>query len=379
MSHDPGPDPSDDPGATLSDEEARAHLGVSSGGLDRRKTIIGAVVAVVFLVIVFVRVIPQVGSYAEAAEYVQQMTTAALVSLVAVLVIYLFVYGFPFVASTPGLRYRHGFVVNQSAFAVSNGVPAGGAFGLALQYAQLTSYRTTPTAATASIGATGVWSVFVTLFLPVTGVLALALSGDDVGGYLLGAILGLVGLIVIVGLFALILRSERNAERIGGFADRVLNGVIHRFRKGTSVDVSGQVLKLRHDIVGLVQRRWHVITLSQIAVSWMQFAILYTAIVGLSKGQTGAPFLVIYGCWAIAQLGIMVPITPGGLGTVDAALIALLTTFGIDNGVATAADLVWRASSYIPQMVIGLVCIFYWRWEVRRRVSQEAARQEAAG
>lgn len=351
----------------LTDEEARARLGVGSTGIDRKKTIIGAVIAVVFLAIVFVRVIPQFGSYAEAAEYVQQMTTAALVSLVAVLLLYLVVYGFPFVASTPGLRYKQGFVVNQSAFAVSNGVPAGGAFGLALQYAQLTSYRTTPTAATASIGATGVWSVFVTLFLPVTGVAALAVSGDNAGNYVLGAVLGILGLAVMVGLFALILHSESGAQRVGGFADRVVNGVLHRFRKGASIDITGQVLKLRHDIVGLVRRRWHVISLSQIGVSWMQFAILYTAIVGLSHGQTGAPFLVVYGCWAIAQLGIMIPLTPGGLGTVDAALIALLTTFGIDNGVATAADLVWRASSYIPQMIIGLGCIFYWRWDVRRR------------
>ena len=62
----------------------------------------------------------------------------------------------------------------------------------------------------------------------------------------------------------------------------------------------------------------------------------------------------------------MIPITPGGLGTVDAVLIGLLTTMGVDNGAATAADLVWRASSYIPQICIGLICIFYWRWDIRK-------------
>ncbi|MCP4812253.1 MAG: hypothetical protein GY888_07070, partial [Planctomycetaceae bacterium] len=46
-------------------------------------------------------------------------------------------------------------------------IPGGGAFGLGLQYAQLTSYKVTPTAATAGIGATGVWSVFITLGLPI--------------------------------------------------------------------------------------------------------------------------------------------------------------------------------------------------------------------
>ena len=132
------------------------------------------------------------------------------------------------------------------------------------------------------------------------------------------------------------------------------------------------MLKLRHDIVGLVERRWHVITLAQIGVSWSQFAILYVALLGVTKDVGMPPLLVAYGCWAISQLGIMIPVTPGGLGTVDAVLIALLTSFGVDSGAATAADLVWRASSYIPQMAIGLIMIFYWRWDIRHRVKKVA-------
>lgn len=356
----------------MSDDEARKHLGVSTG-IDRKKSIIGGVVAVVFLAIVFTRVIPQIGDYAQAAQYIQAMTTAAIVGLVAVVLWYLFVYGWPFVAATPGLTYKSGFIVNQSAFTVSNGIPAGGAFGLGLQYAQLTSYRATPTAATAAIGATGVWSVFVTLFLPVTGVTALVLAGDDASNYVNAALIGIGALAAVVIVFALILRSEANAERIGGWADTAVNGILHRFRKGSSVDITGQVVKLRHDIVGLVSRRWHVITLTQIAVSWSQFAILYAALVGVSGDSGAPPVLLAYGCWAIAQLGIMIPVTPGGLGTVDAVMIGLMTSFGIDAGMATAADLVWRAASYIPQIIIGLVCIFYWRWDINRTRKKEAA------
>lgn len=349
----------------LTDEQARQSIG--AGGIDRKKTIIGAIVAVVFLAIVFTRVIPQIGSYSEAADYISAMSTLAIAGLVAATLWYLFVYGWPFVAATPGLRYKEGFIVNQSAFAVSNGIPAGGAFGLGLQYAQLTSYKATPTVATAAIGATGLWSVFVTLFLPVTGILALTLSGEAAGNYVLGAVIGVVVLVVVVGLFAIILRSESNAEKVGTWADKVVNGIVHKFKKDTTLDIKGQILKLRHDIVELVARRWHVITLSQIAVSWSQFLILYMALLGVTK-DVGMPTIwVAYGCWAISQLGIMIPVTPGGLGTVDAVLIGLLTTFGVDNGAATAADLVWRAASYIPQMAIGLIMIFYWRWDINRR------------
>ncbi len=360
------PEQAQDQAPQLSDEEARARLGVTNAGLNRKKTIIGAIVAIVFLAIVFVRVIPQIGSYSEAADYIKAMTGAAIAGLVIVTLFYLWVYGWPFVASTPGLRYKQGFIVNQSAFAVSNGVPAGGALGLGLQYAQLTSYKTTPTAATASIGATGTWSVFVTLFLPVTGVVALSASGDAAGSYVKAAVLGVIALVVVVGLFALILKSEKNAVRIGKVADSIINWCIHLFKKDKNVDVSTQIMTLRTDIVDLVKRRWHVITIAQISVSWAQFAILYAALVGVSGSAGTIPLLTAYGCWAVSQLGILIPLTPGGLGTVDAVLIGLLTTMGVDNGAATAADLVWRASSYIPQICIGLICIFYWRWDIRK-------------
>ena len=367
-----------EPTAELTDEEARQRLGVTGGGLNRKRTIIGAIVAIVFLAIVFLRVIPQIGSYAEAFEYVQAMTVASIIGLCCVTLIYLFIYGWPFVASTPGLKYKSGFIVNQSAFAVSNGIPAGGAFALGLQYAQLTSYRISPTVTTASIGATGVWSVFITLFLPVTGVVALTVSGQNGGSYLTAALLGILALVVVVGLFALILKSEKNAIRIGGIADKILDWLMHLIRRTNTLDMTTQLVQLRHDIVDLVRRRWHVITIAQIAVSWSQFAILYAALVGVSGSAGTVSILAAYGCWAVAQLGIMIPITPGGLGTVDAALITLLIAVGVDSGVATAADLVWRAASYIPQITIGLICIFYWRFDIRRQARKLAKTGGAA-
>lgn len=352
----------------LTDEEARAHLGVSSGtGLSKKRTIIGAVVAIAFLAIVFWRVIPQIGDYSGAWDTITAMTWSDVTMLVIVVIIYLFIYGWPFVAAVPGLKYKNGFIVNQSAFTVSNGIPGGGAFGLGLQYAQLTSYKTTPTAATAGIGATGVWSVFITLGLPITGIAGLALSGDDASNYATAAVLGLAALALVVGLFALILRSESTATKIGQFGDKITNPILAKFGRGWRVDLTSMVLSLRHDIVSLVRRRWIVITVAQIAVSWSQFAILYAALVAVTGHNGTVPLLAAYGSWAISQIGIMIPITPGGLGTVDAVLIGLLTAVGVSAADATAAALVWRAASYVPQMAIGLICIFYWRWQERNR------------
>ena len=60
-------------------------------------------------------------------------------------------------------------------------------------------------------------------------------------------------------------------------------------------------------------------------MSITQFLIFYVALRGVEGwGSAGTSLLVAFGSFAVAQIGLMIPITPGGLGTVDAAMIALL-------------------------------------------------------
>ena len=339
--------------------------GPPSASFNRRRTIIGGIVAIAFLVVVFARVIPQVGDYRGAFDALAELSVLDLAALLAALVTYLAVYGLPYLVATPGISFAESEIVNNSRFAIGNGIPGGGALGLAVGYAQLTFYRATPTAATAAIGATGVWASFVTLSLPITGVAALAISGQGVGSFVVPAIVGLVILIGVIVAFALVLRSEVNAVRIGAFADRAAGAVLRRIRPHAQVNISASVLHLRHDIVGLVSGRWLAITAANAAVSLGQFLILAVALSVVST-SAGYSLLAVYGCWAVSQLGILIPVTPGGLGTVDAALIALLTSVGVTEGDATAAALLWRASYYFPQIVLGVVCIFVWRWQVGR-------------
>lgn len=360
--------------APVSDPTPAAEAATSappSMTLDRKKSIIAGIVAVLFLVIVFAKVIPTVGSYADAVQSLQNMTKQDLIVLIGAVLLYLVIYGFPFMASVPGLSYPNSQIVNESAFTVSNGVPAGGALGLGLQYAQLTSYGATPTAATAGITATGVWSTFITLALPVMGVIALAVSGEGAGQYVTSGLVGIAILLGMIIVFALILRSEALARKVGGWADAAAGWVLHRFKPDMHLDLTSGIVKLRTDIVDLVKRRWAAITGAQLAVSLSSFLILLVAFRGVETSSHISSWSV-FAAFAISQLGLMIPVTPGGLGTVDAAMIGLLVSFGASQGDATAADLLWRAVSYVPQIIIGLVCIFYWRVQVRRMKKKEA-------
>jgi uncharacterized membrane protein YbhN (UPF0104 family) len=308
--------------------------------LDKKKTTIMAVVGIVTLVLIFVKVIPQIGSYEDAFVAIQAMDAFDIVIIGIMVVIYNTVYGFPFMAAVPGLAYPRSFQLNQGAFAISNGVPAGGAFGLGVQYAMLASYEVPPTVATAAIGATGVWSIFVTLGLPV-----------------------FVAMIVV---FALIMRSEPLAIRIGGWGNALARPLFKVIKKDPP-DLVPIVVKFRTDTVALVTSRWHVITISQVAVSLCQFGIFFAALRGVEGGNDVTPFLVAFGAWAVAQIGIMIPITPGGLGTVDAFMISLLTAMGVSDGDATAADLVWRAASFVPQILIGVLMLVTWSRTAARK------------
>ena len=338
--------------------------------LDKKKTAIMAAVGIVALVLIFVKVIPQIGSYEEAFTAIKAMNAFDIAVIVITVLIYNTVYGFPFMAAVPGLSYPRSFQLNQGAFAISNGVPAGGAFGLGVQYAMLASYEVPPTVATAAIGATGVWSIFVSLGLPVFGLMAIAASGTiDVSQYLYIGAIGLGVLVTMIVVFALIMRSEPLAIRIGGWGNAIARPLFKVIKKDAP-DLVPMVVKFRTDTVSLVTRRWHVITLSQVAVSLCQFSIFYASLRGVEGAGTPTPFLVAFGAWAVAQIGIMIPITPGGLGTVDAFMISLLTAMGVSGGDATAADLVWRAASFVPQIIIGVLALVTW--------SRTAARKFAA-
>ncbi|MBI1378495.1 MAG: hypothetical protein GC157_13575 [Frankiales bacterium] len=339
--------------------------------LDKRKTTIGAIIGVVALVLIFVKVIPQIGSYADALTAIQAMTAFDIALIVLAVVVYNGVYGLPFVAATPGLSYPRAFQLNQGAFAISNGIPAGGAFGLGVQYAMLASYEVPPTVATAAIGAVGVWSIFVTLGLPVFGLLSMWASGAaDVGAYIYIGVVGFAILVTMIVVFALVMRSARLAERIGALTTRLAAPLLRRFRPGTEFDGVATVLKFRGDIVDLVTRRWAAITAAQVGVSVTQFLIFFAALRGVEGSSTQTSILVAFGAFAVAQIGIMIPITPGGLGTVDALMIQLLVSMGVDEGAATAATLVWRASSFVPQIAIGVLSLVTW--------SRRAARTFAA-
>jgi uncharacterized protein (TIRG00374 family) len=67
-----------------------------------------------------------------------------------------------------------------------------------------------------------------------------------------------------------------------------------------------------------------------------------------------------FASFAVARLAGAIPITPGSLGTFDAAFISLMTTFGARSSQALTVDLLWRIATYLAPTLCGIVTYLIW-------------------
>lgn len=337
-----------------------------------KKQVIATVLTLAVLVIVFAVVFPQFADYQQAWDAIQNMSTGWIIALLVATVFVIIAYVWPYQAALPGLKYRPGFVVRQTSFMISNVIPAGGAIGLGVQFGMLSSYGFGAAPSTAAIGITGVWNTFITLALPVLGLLALLIIGEANATAATVALLGAVVIGVAVWLFAFILRSDTNARRIGAWADRVVAWGAGLINKEVDLSIDQALVDFRESIIGVVSKRWQLITATNLLQQLAQFSVLFIAILAIQGGTGDVNIFEAFAAFAFARLATFIPIPPGGLGTTDAILTGALTTFGMANGDALAAVLIWRAATYFPQVFIGIGTFLYWRREQSRKQATPA-------
>jgi uncharacterized protein (TIRG00374 family) len=339
-----------------------------------KQQVIAGIITLVILVLVFGVVLPQFGDYDAAWEAIADMDAWQLGMIALATVVMIAIYVLPYPAALPMISYWQAFKVRQTSFMISNVVPAGGAFGLAVQFGMLQSYGIAAAPSTAAIGITGAWNSFVTLSLPVTALIGLAISGQasvEAGAITVVATLAVV---VAVVLFALVLRNEETARRIGGWADSFIGRIGRVVKREITVDATGAIVSFRSSIVDVVVDRWLLITLANVGQQLAQFSILYLAIVALQGGWSGPiTFFEALAAFAFGRLATFIPVPPGGLGTTDAIITSILVTFGLDNNSALASTMIWRAATYFPQVLIGAGTLLVWRRDQRRSGARVSA------
>jgi uncharacterized membrane protein YbhN (UPF0104 family) len=264
-------------------------------------------------------------------------------------------------AALPGLGYRDAMAMTQASTALSIVSPAGAAVGMGASYSMLRSWKFPASAVTLAVAIAGLWNQLANLAFPVVALGLLTLADEDHPALRTAALIGLVVLVVAITGFALVLSRQQRARGIGDVAARLANRVLALARRGPVGWGGESFARFRGEALGLLRRRWHVITLATLAGHLTVFVLLLVCL--RVTGITGAEVTAIeaFAAWSLIRILGVLPLTPAGVGIVEVGLTGALVAFGASNAEAVAATLLYRALTVLPTLALGLLAAATWR------------------
>lgn len=249
--------------------------------------------------------------------------------------------------------FFHSYLVGN---AVSELVPGGAATSAALQYEMLVGEGVEPGRAASGMTA---GSVIVFAALLVLNVLALPLVvlGVSVPTTLLAAAwISVVLLLAIMLVGRLAFRGDRFLTVVGRAAQWALNKL--RRRSPPVEDLPERLLVQRTAVAEAVGSHWLQALLAAAGKWVFDYLTLVFALAAVGARPNVALVLVAYS--AVSLLG-QIPLTPGGLGVVEAGLTAALALIGVSGGAAVLATLAYRLFNYWLYLPAGLVSLILHR------------------
>jgi len=343
------------------------------------RKVLSAIASFALLVLIFVGVIPKFTSYSDTWSHMAGLGTWWWVAIAVAATVNQISIVWPYQAVLPGLRFRHGFLETETTSAISSTVPAGGAVAIGMTYKMFSSFGFSDLSISTVVVVTGVWNLGAKLALPVVAVTLLAVTAHPPRGALAAAAVGVVVLIVAGVALWLVFRSESSARWLGHLADHLVNWVLHFFHKVEGDRAEKAVLHFRSQTLETARSRGWLLTWAVLAnqLTLLVLVLIGVRAVGITSAQVG--FAAVLTSFAVARLAGAVPITPGGLGTIDAAFVAMLTTFGTNASHALAADFIWRLTTFLPPLVLGVVSYLIWLRREERILKLPAARLGTTG
>jgi uncharacterized membrane protein YbhN (UPF0104 family) len=244
-------------------------------------------------------------------------------------------------------------------------VPGGGATASALQYGILVKSGIQPATAASGVAASWAATTATALALPVVAVGA-AIGGTAVPRGLLNvAYLG-GGAFLVLGAAAFAAFAWDRPLELLGRAIRWVVGLTGRGRRERLKNLPARLLVQRDSLRRTFSAHPLLAGLAAFGRWGFDYVALLCVLAALELRPEPALILLAYS--ASALLG-MIPLTPGGLGFVEAGLAGLLVLAGVSAGEAAAATLAYRLISYWLPLPFGVLA---W-WLARRRYGDGAA------
>jgi hypothetical protein len=262
------------------------------------------------------------------------------------------------------LRSSNWFAMSTSQLAgnaLSRVVPAGAAAGATLQYRMLAASGINAAAAGSALTATTLLQLATLAALPAIGLL-FTLGGQPIADSLRAtAWVGLAAFVVLVGGCVLLAVNDRAVRIVGSIVQWLRNAVL-RSREPLT-DVPERLREERDLVRQALGSRWWEALLATVGNRALDYFALLACLAAV--GTDPDPGLVLLAYSAAAVLA-MIPLTPGGLGFVEAGLTATLVLAGVGPADAVLATLAYRLVSFWLPLPAGLAAYLAFRHRERR-------------
>jgi uncharacterized protein (TIRG00374 family) len=236
-------------------------------------------------------------------------------------------------------------------------IPGGAATAAATQYNMLNTADVSRASIATGLAAATVLQIAGLCVLPVLAIPAIVFGLRVPETLLETGILGLGLFLAMLALGLAVARSEQTLRWAGRLAVRVscrLPG-----DRSLPAEFPERLVVQRDEVAERLGDRWLSACLAAVGRWAFDLLALVTAITAVGASPRFSLVLLAY---VAAQLLAQIPVTPGGIGVVEAGLTATLALAGVHGGDAAVATLAYRLVSYWLMLPAGLV-----GWIVYRR------------
>jgi uncharacterized membrane protein YbhN (UPF0104 family) len=300
-------------------------------------------------------VLPRIADYGEVWGVVRNLSLQGIGALILATLLNLVTFAPPWMVALPHLGFRRAFVLTQASTASTYVAPGGAAVGVALAFAILRSWGFAGRQVGLAAAVTGIWNQFALLGFPAVALALLTIQEEKNALLQTVALIGLAVFVVAASAFFVGLSTPELARVVGDSAARITNWVLHVFRRGPVGWTGESFVRFRNDAVGLLGRRWHILTLATLAGQLTVFVLFLVSLRVLDVSASEVSAVEAFAAWSLVRLLGSLQITPGGIGVVEVGLTTALVGFGGDNAEVVAAVLVYRFLTIVPTLLLGLI------------------------
>ncbi len=266
--------------------------------------------------------------------------------------------------AVPGLSWFTAGTSHLVANAVSKIVPGGAAVGATSQYRMFSAAGIDKAQAATTLAATSVISNGVLFALPMVAVLVSIVGAPIPHSLGIVAWGGALLFIILFSTVFTIVKFDRPLHAVGDVVEKVGGWIFSKLHRDGGPTSEGLV-RQRDQMVEALGDKWWESLLAAVG-NWMfDYMALVAALYAVGARPRLSLVLLAYGAAAVLS---MIPITPGGLGFVEAGLTATLVVAGVAPEDALLATLAYRVVSYWLPLPAGLTAHFMFRHRFKNQV-----------